>query len=94
MTDALKLRFSDVSLEVLKEYLNVLHPKYKYRCDVDVKKEFPQDMYKCPYYFDDMEANDETWKYFMETNGDLTRIQHKLSKYDWQVLQVIYNNFL
>ena len=83
MRHALKLRFSDVSLEVVKEYLNVLHLKYKYRHDVDVKKEFPQDIYKCPYYFDDVEVNDETWKYFMETNGDLTRIQHKLSKYDW-----------
>ena len=94
MTDALKPQFSDVSFEVVKEYLNVFHPKYDYGCDIHVKKEFPQDIYKHPYYFDDMEVNDETWKYFMETNGDLTRIQHKLSKYDQQVLQVIYNNFL
>ena len=36
----LKLRFSDVSLEVVKEYLNVLHLKYNYRVDVHVERNF------------------------------------------------------
>ena len=53
-------------------------PEIQLRSWCSCQKEFPQDIYKCPYYFGDMEANDETQKYFMETNGDLTQIQHKL----------------
>ena len=70
------------------------HYKYHHRCDVNVEQEFPQDVYKHPFYFDDTDVKEETQKYFMKTDGDLSRIQYQLSKYNHKALQVIYLNFI
>ena len=92
MTDALELIFPDVSLGVLKEYLKLLGPKYHHGCYVYVEQEFPEDVYKHAYYFDDADGNEETQKYCMKTDCDLTRIQYKIWKYNHWALHVIYHN--
>ena len=75
MTGPLKLKFADVSLDVFKEYLKLLHPKYHSGCCVDVEKEFPKEIYQQPYYFDDTLMKEKTHKYFLDTDGELSRIQ-------------------
>ena len=78
--------------DVLKEYLKLVHPKYHHGCDVDIEQDFPQDIYNHPHYFDDADVKEETKKYFMKTDGDLSRIQYNLSKYNRKALEVIYFN--
>ena len=74
--------------------MKVLHPKYHSGHDVDVEKEFPSGIYHKPYYFNDAPAKDEAHKYFLQTDGELSRIQWQLSNYNCRALPVRYHNFI